>query len=343
MFFIILFFSILSIEAQASDDGSLVEQYIALAVQGDLRPAKTLFEKAELRTLSTTDSQFITQFRKRFVDQSDTAPPESGSALIDGVILSFQHYWIDSLMGTQEQQINELKLEDNLKILISRHGNTEGIQSDSDVHKKLGALLASEGVYYLDDIAPPWRDLFLWRKQEVRNYPVTLTDHTRTVRVIFMEDFQSLGWKYYASLGLASTTGWVENGELYCVDWAYDRNSERFKVSYLKHEARHLADYERFPGLDAVELEYRAKLTELAFAHHSATRLLEDFISKSAENPESPHAMANFQVTRDLKLELYSNSDVPAEDSWHRISVSRLNLAARNLLILNTNALLAAE
>jgi hypothetical protein len=212
----------------------------------------------------------------------------------------------------------------------------EDIQNDSSTREKLGKRLDSEGIYYLDDIAPPLRDLFLWRKQEIRNYPVSLTDQTRTVRVIFMDDFQSLGWKYYASLGLASTTGWVENGELYCVDWAYDRSSERFKVSYLKHEARHLADYERFPGLDAVELEYRAKLTELAFAHQSAIRLLEDFINKSADNPHSPHAMANFRLTRDLQLELFGKAGPPTRFPWKQISTGRLNAAARLLLDKNT-------
>ena len=52
---------------------------------------------------------------------------------------------------------------------------------------------------------------------------------------------------------------------LYCVEWAYAPDTENFEVSYLKHEAQHLADFQRFPGLPSAELEYRAKLTELAF------------------------------------------------------------------------------
>ena len=45
-----------------------------------------------------------------------------------------------------------------------------------------------------------------------------------------------------------------------------DRTSETFLVSYLKHEARHFADTLDFPNLSGADLEYRAKLTELAFA-----------------------------------------------------------------------------
>ena len=143
------------------------------------------------------------------------------------------------------------------------------------------------GIHFLDTPAPPLRDLFLWETEENTSYTVSLTDRTQKVRVTFMAGLYSVGWKQFATLGLVSTTGWVEGDRLYCVEWAYDRESENFEVSYLKHESRHLADFELFPELQSTDLEYRAKLTELVFATTSIMRLLDDFTNKSALNPDS--------------------------------------------------------
>ena len=77
--------------------------------------------------------------------------------------------------------------------------------------------MESEGYHVLEDRAPPYRDLFVWREETVVTYRVRLTDRSYDVPVVFMDDFVSMGWKHYAALGLASTTGWVEDGRLYCV------------------------------------------------------------------------------------------------------------------------------
>jgi hypothetical protein len=158
-----------------------------------------------------------------------------------------------------------------------------------------------------------------------------------------MSEIYSKGWKEFATLGLVSTTGWVEGTRLYCIDGAYDRNTENFRVSYLKHESRHLADFERCPGLPSVELEYRAKLTEIAFTSLTLHGLLDDFTNQSAPTPESPHAYANYRVTRDLYQAMYGEQLPEAGSPWQNVNAAAANRAARKLLRKNTEALAAAS
>ena len=87
-----------------------------------------------------------------------------------------------------------------------------------------------------------------------------------------MEDFATLGWMEYATLGAHHPGGWTEEEGIYCVKKAYDVNSENFKISYLTHEARHFADKKLWPDLKSADLEYRAKLTELNLAQDTLLR-----------------------------------------------------------------------
>jgi hypothetical protein len=126
------------------------------------------------------------------------------------------------------------------------------------------------------------------------------------------------------------------------VEWAYTPNTENFDISFLKHEGRHLADLEQFPGLDAVEMEYRAKLTELAFARRSLNRLMQDFSHKAANNPEVPHAHANGSVLHEIRARLHGNDVPDSKDWWSAFDPKRINDAAFGLLA-ESNASLSAQ
>jgi len=93
-----------------------------------------------------------------------------------------------------------------------------------------------------------------------------------------------------------------------------------------------LADRELFPGLPAVDLEYRAKLTELAFASDTLRSLLEDFTTRGSPTAGAPHAEANHRVTQDLYPELYNRPFTGNSDAWMTLNANRVNRAARRLL-----------
>jgi hypothetical protein len=340
MFYILIFFLVFSLQSNAAENPPLSEVFISQAIQGDLRPFNMKLEDLDRSELTRADQLLIEQFEQRFVKQNEAFAPQAGSEFMSRLLSTYRHYWTMSLMGERSPEDSAGWLNEQLVLLLTEYRGAAETKSIADPQDEFGSAIAAEGFHYLMDEAPPLQDLFLWKSQETREYSVRLTDQTRTVTVNFMDDFELLGWKYFASLGLASTTGWVQDGELYCVVWAYDRNSERFRVSYLQHEARHLADYELFPGLDSINLEYRAKLTELAYAFSTAHRILEDFTAKSAPNPSSPHAMANYRLTRALYLELFGRDFHESSDTWKNVSSERINRAARNLLEDNTGNLL---
>jgi hypothetical protein len=312
-----------------------MDRYVAMAIQGDLQEAQEMLDRAASDP-SADHLELADRFQHRFVQRSEPLSPNTGIPLLDQTVAAYRDYWARSLLAEVSSEDGKSMLEDALRQVLSS-GATAG--NADDVYRSLAAAIQKLGYGVLAIPAPPLQDLFIWAGQRDREFSVELTDQSRVVRVAFMSEFVSLGWKDYAALGLATTTGWVEEGVLYCVEQAYVPGTERFAVSYLKHEARHLADLERFPGLRSADLEYRAKLTELAFASQTLNSLLDDFTAKSAPNPDSPHAEANHRVLRDLHQDLYGEPLPEDRDPWGSVRVLEVNAAARRLLRLNTSAL----
>jgi hypothetical protein len=330
------------IDLQAHEHLSVTDQYIALAIQGQLQPARALLrdvEQADGGVIFEAERELAARFRQRFIDHSESPAPDSGNALVDALVSAYRVYWRRALLAGGARVDDEETLQRDLAGALRQHSALGTAPLPEALDAELGPAIERQGFHALFSPAPPLRDLLVWRTQETRHFEVELTDLTRSVQVAFLSDFASLGWKEYAALGLATTTGWVEGDTLYCVEWAYEPGTEGFEVSYLKHETRHLADFERFPDLPAVELEYRAKLTELAFASKTLRRLLEDFTGKAAPNPDSPHAEANDRVMRDVYRALHG-TELPGGDGvWMTVDVGKVNRVARRLLEKSTREL----
>jgi hypothetical protein len=310
----------------------LSRAFVALAIQGDLRPAVQLFDHAV--GAGDAGAALRAQFDERFVSVADTPVSPDDADLAEGVARAYRAYWRHNLMREAAEPESERRLSGNLAMLLQ--GTDLPTAHDPDELTRIA--LGKAGLYFSASSTPPWRDLFVWGRQHRAAYRVELTDVTVPVEVVFMDEFVLQGWKDFASLGLASTSGWVENGTLYCVTWAYDTQSENFAVSYLKHEARHLADLARFPRMDTTELEYRAKLTELAFANLDLERIWNDFRAKASNNPDSPHAMANWRVVRDVEHALAGSGMQQAAGRLNAADARQLGRAARRLLLENTRA-----
>src|SRR5205085_9777810 len=62
------------------------------------------------------------------------------------------------------------------------------------------------------------------------------------------------------------------------------------------HEGQHFADYAQYPKLEQPELEYRAKLTEIAMSQSTTAELLQRFAALGGTRRAVPHAFANRQV-----------------------------------------------
>jgi len=316
----------LALQAANPQPFELAQRYDRMALSGDLSRARDLFDESG-QEASERERLLARAFEDRFgVPQTATLP--GSRRFSEQVAEIYRAYWRTTLL--RETGDPELQLRTALARLLAADSGIEA--KDRDPVSTVLATLSARKIHHDERPGPPMRDLLMWREERSARYAVRLTDGTRHVRVRFIDDVLLRGWKDYASLGRISTTGWAHDGELYCLADAYETSSEAFSVSFLKHEARHLADLERFPHMKPADLEYRAKLTELAYAHQSMEHLLSAFAAKAEDDASEPHPAANWRVIRNLYRALH-DADLPAGfNAWDALNVARVNRAARMLL-----------
>ncbi len=112
-------------------------------------------------------------------------------------------------------------------------------------------------------------------------------------------------------------------------------------------------DFREFPGLSETEMEYRAKLTELAFAGKQVSRMLRQFANSAEADSPSAHAAANYRVSHEIYREIFQQ-DMPAHldgpgqlldrfpvspSPWALLGPARVAPAAVLLLQRNTDRL----
>jgi len=320
----------------------LTQQYISLALQGDLRSASALFESVAPDSLTTKERALAEKFRTRFVLRTENPEPIQASPFVQEVLLVYRDYWTKVLMKDLTEAEGESHLRKGVRAALERRGIKEPIADDAPLDR-LKQELEEEGLHVLGGVTRPYYDLMLWSFQESREYECELTDAVQRVEVVFIGDFLVMGWSHFATFGRAYTGGWATKENLYCLRDDYDVTTEKFKVSYLQHEARHFADYKLFPKLEQIDLEYRGKLTELAFADSSLQSLVQHFASSGALNVAAPHSYANYCVIRDLSLALFGEEVHDANDSrWTSTAEDKVHGAARALLEKSTQSLRAA-
>ncbi|MEE8258105.1 MAG: hypothetical protein V3R20_00290, partial [Sphingomonadales bacterium] len=160
--------------------------------------------------------------------------------------------------------------------------------------------------------------------------------------VNYLGDFVSLGWASFATFGGPSTGGWATREGLFVVTPRWDLNSEAFRISYFMHEGRHFADYKKYPNLEQPDLEYRAKLTELAFSDESTFDLLNKFTQHAAKVENAPHPLANWHVINDLSREFLNGEWPESAEDWEKIPAFEIQAFAKKLLQEHNQALQAA-
>jgi len=338
-FLALLAFS-LSIHAAGTD--VVAGQYIAMARQGDLRQALELFRSLDQTGGSQLDHDLAQQYRHRFVLQDETTPVVSGNEFIDHLLEIYSTYWTRSLLGEYDFEAGKEWLEEKIQILLINHQFKELLEISSETMSALDKAIVEQGIFLDRSLASPWYDLLMWKNQQRRLLEIELTDQRLELEVIFMDDFISLGWTDFATLGMTSSGGWAATDAIYCVSWAWNHDSENFQVSFLKHEGRHFADFKSFPKLGVIDLEYRAKLTELAFARTTLPRILANFTVNSAPNLNSPHTFANYLVTLDLHRSVFNTKSPLSGNQLRQVPAEMINEAARVLLENHTSRLEAA-
>ncbi len=141
---------------------------------------------------------------------------------------------------------------------------------------------------------------YVWKETVPVTFEVELQEKNSLYTVNMLRGFVFRSWMDYLTFGEKGTGGWTSpDGTINCVEKAYDMESESFRVSLLKHEARHSEDMKIWNDVSSEDLEYRAKLTELIYTEK--TNLLLKFKSEADEGKKDDgHALASARIMREM-------------------------------------------
>jgi len=228
-------------------------------------------------------------------DPAAAAPTDPRlSADLAAVLRAYRRYWTSALMHRQTKAQADAALSAELGRLLPAAAPNLDARTAASV-----ALAAKQGWHALGDVTAPLHEYLLWKRQATRREQVVLPGGTVSVSVSMLDGFASLGWGAWGTCDRSHTGGWATPAGLMVVP-GWDLSSERYRVSLLDHESQHFADYPRFPKLAQTDLEYRAKLTELALAHDAQRDLLARFASSAKRDRALPHPFAQWWVMKRL-------------------------------------------
>ena len=320
--------------AADSAEATALQQYrqgMALAVQGEMARALPLLRGIQAERLEPARRANLGQVLARFRDERRATRVDSAALGLDawtaGVLVDYRRYWYRAMLAPAQREAAERALA---RRLAARLGQPPATGMD-ELEPPLQQQLAERGWHALFGLTLPLREFMLWREQQEQRYTVALPEGEEQVPVAMLDGFVSYGWVGFATAERSHTGGWTTPGQLFCVRSAYQTDSEAFRVSYLAHEGQHFADQRRFPALEQPELEYRAKLTELALAGQTQDTLLQGFADNQSDQRANPHAYANRQLTLDLSAAL--GRAAGQTRWWQDLAPDQIRVAARRLLL----------
>jgi hypothetical protein len=272
----------------------------------------------------------------RFIAKSEILENTSGNKIIYDVSNIYRGYWKTQLLKKNPKDRNDSSLYNTLADYLlnnqltkfSRDSLKKTIKNDSELKR----IIEGEGFKAEFKYRNGFQEVFIWDKETIDKYRVTLPKDTLNATVIFIENYHLNGYDNYASLGNSQVGGWAikESATLYCNKSDYDLNSEKFKISYLKHESIHFADLNDYPNLSSADLEYRAKIIELMYCTQKTIydRILQFLNGASSADRNHSHPYANYNLIKNLSRLLFNSEYESDYTKWENISVETINNAA---------------
>lgn len=210
--------------------------------------------------------------------------------VLNEILLVYQKYFRDVFYLKIKEDVASESLLSCLK---------QKLASD-DIESALQSLFESNGYHILTGKTEGHYGPYIWKTTKTTTYDVELPEGNSKYTVNLLSDFVMASWMDYLTFGQYGTSGWIgKDGVINCIEKRYDLDSDKFKISLLKHEAQHAEDLKRWLDMPQEELEYRAKLVELIYSNN--TELLTKFISEADENNQtSAHAIANTRIKKEM-------------------------------------------
>jgi len=315
------------------------------AIQGDMVSALQGLRELSPNFLSAKDAAMRECMLQRHAASAEYPPASNLPPAAAAVLNAYQDYWRSLLLKQAEQPQAEKQLLTTLNTILAENGQTTHDRSDLDATTDaIKPLIERQGLHALTGKTSPYYELMLWRKEAPKRFSVALPEQVTAVDVVFMDDFMVQGWLGYETCNYIGTGGWAEKDKLYAVSEKYDQNSERFKISYLAHEGQHFSDYAHYPKLEQPELEYRAKLTELAMSITTTRSLFLKFLLGGVRGRNAPHPHAEYMLGQHMSARLLGTATPIETDPahWETIGDQAIRDAARSLLLESSATLKAA-
>lgn len=275
----------------------------------------------------------------RFITKDETFENTSGNKIVNDISNIYREYWRAKLLKEYSLEQSDSLLFSNLTNYLVSNNLTpltkDSLSQTISNSSELKRIIEGEGFktrfLYLNGF---W-EVLIWDKEFTNTYNVTLPKDTINATVVFIENFHLNTYDDYATFGYAQVGGWAikETATLYCNKSDYDLNSEKFKISFLKHESFHFIDLNKYTNLSPADLEYRAKIIELMFCTKKTIYdRISDFLNgANSTNRDHSHPYANYSLIKNLS-ELLFNSDYESDLSkWKQLSVEDINNAAESL------------
>lgn len=309
------------------------------ALEGDVPQVLGALDTLDAKTLSPQEQAFKQKYFDRFKNHERPALKTSDTTLL-AVFDIYYRYWDDVLLKQKTIEAADDWLKNTLgKYIWDVHYRQQDVERDTIIEKfdeYTQKMFASKGIKTNNGKVQHIHDFIVWMREDTVIYDVELPETRVNVKIIFMGEVIGMGWEEYATFGVFFPGGWATTTQLNCVEYAYDKNSESFTVSYLKHEGQHFADYIIFPMLSGADLEYRAKLTELCYANENLYKLIKFFVIHANRNRNDSHAFANSCVARDMSKIIFKKDLETDMEKWKKVSPKKIHKTALKLLKKNT-------
>lgn len=272
----------------------------------------------------------------RFLTNEVVIENTSGNKIIYDISNIYREYWRIALLKEDANERTDTTLYLNLvdylmthKLTdLSRDSLSQTIKNDEELQR----IIAKEGFKSRFIYRNGFQDIFIWSDETSRSYEVALPKETLKAKVVFIEKYHINGYDNYASMGSSQVGGWAlkESATLYCNKNTYDLTSEKFMISYLKHESLHFADLNAYPNLSSSDLEYRAKVIELMYCTQKTIygKVSEFITSADSSYRSHSHPYANYMLMHNLSQIIF-NTELETDDlKWKSIPVETINNAA---------------
>lgn len=331
-------------------DRQCFRKLVSYAATGDVNSS---FDKMkEIKSFSNPIVNFIylrwkIKMYARFISKGEVFENTSGNKIVNDISNIYREYWrVELMKPLTESRTDSLLYNSIADYLIfnkltplSKDSLRKYIKDDSELKR----IIEKEGFKVDFKFRNGFQELFIWDKERTKNYEVILPKDTLKTTVVFIENYHINGYDEFATVGDSQVGGWAikETATLFCNEGRYDINSEKFKVSYLKHESIHFTDLNNYPNLSSADLEYRSKVIELMYSTEGTIYDNIGFFIHGANDTDrnNSHPYANYVLIKNLSKMLFNSKYESDYAKWKKVSVKKINDAATKLYEMSEDAL----